>query len=286
MQKMFGDLFLSVGAMKAGTTWLYSVLEPHPQLCFTPEKEIHYFYHRYVNGDVLSERNRLIGAKNRYLTGFNPDRANIDRIRENLRWVSDYLDSPVDDFWYRKLFPMRDRHVWRCDFSNLHSHLPAEVWPRISDNCERLRVLYTMRHPLKRLWSHLKFHLKFNGRENMIDGLDRKEVERLIRDENLWMNAEYGQVLRRIKAHLEPDQIKVMFFEDMMADKLGAIRELETFLDIREHTYPHSFLERPRNQGPSIRMPDYLNDVFAPDIERIMAEVEAEGLSVPSSWRM
>ena len=32
-------LFLSIGAMKAGTTWLYSLLERHPQINFTPEKK-------------------------------------------------------------------------------------------------------------------------------------------------------------------------------------------------------------------------------------------------------
>jgi hypothetical protein len=51
---LFGNLFLSIGAMKAGTTWLYAVLERHPALHFTPEKELHYFYHRYVNDRHLS----------------------------------------------------------------------------------------------------------------------------------------------------------------------------------------------------------------------------------------
>ena len=37
-------LFLSIGAMKAGTTWLYSLLESHPQIQFTPEKEIHFLF--------------------------------------------------------------------------------------------------------------------------------------------------------------------------------------------------------------------------------------------------
>lgn len=36
------NLFLSVGAMKAGTTWLYEQLKDHPEIYFTPRKEIHY----------------------------------------------------------------------------------------------------------------------------------------------------------------------------------------------------------------------------------------------------
>ena len=65
-QKIFRNLFLSVGAMKAGTTWLYAVLERHPELYFCPEKEVHYFYHRYVDDGLLSEAHRLEKAKDRY----------------------------------------------------------------------------------------------------------------------------------------------------------------------------------------------------------------------------
>ena len=102
--KYFDKLFLSIGAMKAGTTWLYAVLDRHPELHFAMEKEIHYFYHRYVNPNQLSEAYRLREAKNRYLFRFDPEKANIDAIRANLHWVAQYLSRPVDDYWYRNLF--------------------------------------------------------------------------------------------------------------------------------------------------------------------------------------
>ena len=39
------NLFVCVGAQKAGTTWLARVLEDHPEIFMTPVKEIHYFDH-------------------------------------------------------------------------------------------------------------------------------------------------------------------------------------------------------------------------------------------------
>jgi len=45
---MINNLFLSVGAMKAGTTWLYKQLQYHPEIYFTPEKEIHYFANKHL----------------------------------------------------------------------------------------------------------------------------------------------------------------------------------------------------------------------------------------------
>ena len=81
----FENLFLSIGAMKAGTTWLYAVLERHPELHFAMEKEIHYFYHRFVNAQQLSEQRRLKEAHARYIPRFDPETSHVDAVRQNLR---------------------------------------------------------------------------------------------------------------------------------------------------------------------------------------------------------
>ena len=154
--------------MKAGTTWLYAVLARHPELLFTMEKEIHYFYHCYIDNSFLSEERRLKEARHRYVARFDPATANIDGVRQNLHWVTAYLDRPISDVWYRNLFQMRKKHVYACDFSNLNSHLPTKAWPEIASKTEKLRVLYTMRDPIKRLWSHSKFQLQLiNQLENL-----------------------------------------------------------------------------------------------------------------------
>ena len=172
--KVFESLFLSIGAMKAGTTWLYSVLNQHPSLHFAMEKEIHYFHHRYIQNGPLSERARVDRCQNGYL---RRNTVNIDRLRKEMRWVSAYLDCPVDDYWYRNLFQMRDHERYACDFSNLNSQLPAAAWSDIDTKTEHLRVLYTMRDPVKRLWSHVKFDLQINGNIDKLKTWTPKEFE-------------------------------------------------------------------------------------------------------------
>lgn len=56
---MIENLFLSVGAMKVGTTWLYGQLKDHPDIHFTPEKEIHYFANKVGIESQLSHVNRI-----------------------------------------------------------------------------------------------------------------------------------------------------------------------------------------------------------------------------------
>ena len=283
---LFSNLFLSVGAMKAGTTWLYAVLARHPALHFALEKEIHYFYHRYVNPTLLSESYRLREARNRYLFRFDPERANIDAVKANLHWVSAYLDRPVDDYWYRNLFQLRDHQVYACDFSNLNAQLPQDVWPQIAARCDRLRVLFTMRDPVKRLWSHTKFHLQVTGQLDKLETWGPPQFEEFIRKPHIWVNAEYGQILRNLRGGLGPEALKVIFYEDIHADQRRALREIETFLGIAPFDYPQALLDRRFTESVRHEMPAFFPDLVAADLHRICDEVRAEGYDIPASWSL
>jgi hypothetical protein len=281
---LFGHLFLSVGAMKAGTTWLYSVLEKHPELHFTPEKELHYFYHRYVDDRQLSDRRRLTLAKDRYLDPFDPARANPDRVRLNLHWVANYLQRPVDDLWYRNLFTRLRGETYNCDFSNLYTHLPQEAWPRIHADCTKLRVIYTMRHPVKRLWSHVKFHLQITGKIDALSDWSPRQIHDFAKLPFIWDNAEYGAALRRMKAGLPQECLLPVFYEDMRSDPRGVLARIEDFLEIPHHTYDEVLLSQKVNASASIEMPAHFGEMFKDDFARIMDEVRAEGLQPPDSW--
>ena len=64
--------------MKAGTTWMQHVLAEHPEIYFTPEKEIHYFAQAYIPGEMpLATRNRLTRASS-YI-GIDPRHRRFDQ---------------------------------------------------------------------------------------------------------------------------------------------------------------------------------------------------------------
>ena len=284
--KLFSNLLLSVGAMKAGTTWLYAVLSRHPALHFAMEKEIHYFYHRYVNPEMLSERYRLREARNRYLFRFDSEKANIDAVRANLHWVSAYLSRPVDDFWYRNLFQLRDHQTYACDFSNLNAQLPGEAWPQIAAQCDRLRVLFTMRDPVKRLWSHTKFHLQITNQLERLAQWGPGDYDEFVRRPHIWVNAEYGKILRRLRSSLPEASLKVLFYEDLHADQRGTLIGIEDFLGIPHFDYPQAQLDRRFTESVQHQMPDFFPELVMPDVERICAEVEAEGYAIPTAWSL
>ena len=282
---VFGHLFLSAGAMKAGTTWLYAVLDKHPSLFFSYEKEIHYFHYKYVNRSVLSEKRRLDNAQRRYLN-INPERNFIGRVRNNLHWVANYLDNPVDDFWYRNLFALRRTEAYDCYFSNLYAFLPADAWKKIEADCEKLRVLYTLRDPVKRLWSHVKFHLQVTGETEKLAQWGPLEFENFARQKFIWANAEYGACLRNMRTALSPEALKVIFFEDIHTNQRKVLSELEEFLGVSHHTYPDSILNAKVNESISHPMPEFFPGLFKEDFRRISSELEELGLVIPQQWEI
>ncbi|WP_298295245.1 sulfotransferase [uncultured Litoreibacter sp.] len=282
---VFENLFLSAGAMKAGTTWLYVVLEKHPHLFFSYEKEIHYFHYKYIDRSVLSEERRLENAHKRYLN-FNPSRAFIGRVRNNLHWVTNYLNSPVDDFWYRNLFALRRAERYDCDFSNLYAMLPEEAWRQIHADSKNLKVLYTLRDPVKRLWSHVKFHLQVTGQTDKLSSWSEKDFHKFAKQPFIWKNAEYGACLRNMRAALPPEALKCIFFEDMHADQRKTLAEIEDFLGIPHHNFPDNVLNSKVNESISHPMPEFFPALFAEDFRRIANDLEEQGMVLPQGWNI
>lgn len=282
--RLFDHLFLGAGAMKAGTTWLYSLLDRHPEIFFCFEKEVHYFYARHVRPDVLSDFARLRNAHRKYLD-FDPDKANPQAVRARLRWIAQYLDGPLDDDWYRNLFCLRRQQRWVADFSNLYALLPEDAWRRIASQTGALRVLYTLRDPIERLWSHTKFHLQITGRVGELATMSPAEIERFARQPFIWENAEYGAAIRRMQAGLAPESLCIAFHESIHENPRDGLRAIEEFLGLAAFDYPDEILGRRVNASAPRPVPAHFRAAFARDADRILEELDEIGVALPDAWR-
>lgn len=282
--KPFGNLFINAGAMKSGTTWLYWAMRLNSDLYFSLEKEIHYFHRKYVNASVLTDRHRLAQVKNQYVRAMKDDETSIETMREYVRWLSIYLRSPMDDQWYADVIRPPKGKTWSCDFSNLYAQLPASAWTEIAGSCTQLKVLFLLRDPLHRLWSHLKFDLQFNKKLGELPNWSPSEVKTYLRQPHLWQNAEYGEVIRRLRGGLEPSQLKFMYLPEQHTDALGFLREIEEFVGLPPAKYPPWLLRDKVNKSDPLPMPDFFPDLFREDVERIKQEMRDNGMSPPDSW--
>ena len=280
----FGNLFINAGAMKAGTTWLYWVLRLNPDLYFSMEKEIHYFHRKYLGAAILNDTHRLNQFRSSYVRNMCSAETAIDDLRAKLAWLQIYMADPMDDDWYAHVTRIPGDQTYACDFSNLYSQLPDHAWAEIEAQCSQLRVLFMLRDPLCRLWSHVKFDLKFNGQLGMLQHWSPRDYEAYLRQPHVWENAEYGQAIRRMKSGLSAECLRFDFIDEAQSDTLGLIRRIERFVGIREQDYPNWVLRDKVNQSDPLPMPDFLPDLFRDDIERIKAEMSIAGVEPPADW--
>lgn len=277
------NLFLCAGAMKSGTTWLYGVLDRHPSIYFSYEKEIHYFAHLHTSQIRLDDRNRLARTKHA-LQNFDPDRASAAAMRHKLLWYGNYLSNPLDDSWYANLFSFRKGQKYCADFSNLYCHMHADGWNHVKAFAENVKVIYVMRNPVERLWSHIRFHLHYTGKFSNIQSWSRDDFQDFARQPFIWDNGEYTGTVARLRQNLGDHQLRVFFFEDIHRDHQGWLSQLEDFLDVPHFDFKADLLSRKVAESPQAPMPDFFPELFIEKFEEEYSGLTALGLSPAGLW--
>ncbi len=280
---LFDNLFLGVGAQKTGTTWLYSVLTGHPDIYFSPEKELHYFAHLYTDEKRLAAEARLLRVKQKF-SNLDPARANLGAIKTQLRWYSDYLSDPVDDAWYARMFARRRGQKFCADFSNLNCHLAEGDWKHVRTRTRNLKVIYIMRDPVQRLWSHLKFFLQFSGNSKALDRLTDIECLELAKRPYIWRSCEYSKAVSTLRNALAQDELRIAFYEDIHAEPEKWLFELECFLNVKHIVYPRERLKKRVNVSSAHGMPSFFPHLFSAEFRRECAALRDLGFTLPQQW--
>jgi len=275
------NLFLSVGAMKAGTTWLYSLLEKHPDLYFTPEKEIHFLNHYYVNNRVLRDEFRLNQAKNR----LKPNSTNHIGVYKKLsRWYAMYLENPKDFTWYERLFSLNRQKKFNCDFSNLTCHLEKSHWEDLKQRYPNLKVIYILRDPISRLWSHTKFHHQFAGKGTDFLNWSESDFKFFLKKKFIWDNTTYSSYIKTMRSVFSDDEFKLFYFEDFNLDPESSLYHLEDFLGIEHLSYDKNVLFKKVNSSKSLQMPDSFLKISEKLISSELNELQKIGVDLHKDW--
>ncbi|WP_158161427.1 sulfotransferase [Grimontia hollisae] len=254
---MIDNLFLSVGAMKAGTTWLYEQFKNHQDIYFTPEKEIHYFANKVGIESQLNHKNRIIKLKSILEVVCKGNPKYISENLEKISWYAEYArNKDISNEWYESLFRFNHEKRYCADFSNLYCQMGPEGWKNVRKIARNVKVIYTLRDPLDRLWSHYKFHMKWIGRENEVIN-DGFEIFKTTLNYNFfWVNTEYSRNYNMLKKSLNDNEIMILYFEDFRTKPIEMLHEIHDFLNIRK-VIPESFkLDEKVNSTKVISLPD------------------------------
>lgn len=204
--------FYIVGAPKAGTTAMYAYLRGHPGLFLPERKELRFF------GSDLEIRDRTPLTTEQYLAHFAA--ATSDAV-------------------------IGTAYVWY-----LYSRAAATEIARLSPNA---RIIAMLRNPVDMLPALHAEHLT-NGNEDIRDftaALDAEPDRRAGRripphahlPQGLWYTdvPRYAEQLQRYFATFGPERVRVIIFDDFVADTAGTYRETLRFLGVDDAYRPPSF---------------------------------------------
>jgi len=192
--------FFVVGAAKAGTTSLHAYLMGHPEIYMAAVKEPHYF-------------SRLEPSPER-----RPFLPTIDDERPYLNLFRDAGDRPV-----------------RGESSTSYLTVP-DAAGRIRECCPTAKAVIMLREPVSRAYSHFLADVR--------DGVERRSFRHAIEDElsgserlewgvsGLYVTiGRYAEDVARYRRLFGSD-LRVLFFEDLVADPTANVRQVLDFLGV------------------------------------------------------
>lgn len=207
--------FLCIGAHKSGTTWLYENLKRHPAVWLPPIKELHFFDGMPGLPRLAQRLNDAI--KEVVATGRVPDPAKLDQMRRLV------LDQPKDFAWYRSLFqPAGERLTG--DITPAYATLSASVVGRIRELLPDSGVIFIMRNPIERAWSHFRSNVEKTKFDIGNAGLEA--IRNHIDSPSSQIRTAYTRTIETWEQSFPRDRILYLFYDDLLVDRdsfLGAV---------------------------------------------------------------
>jgi len=147
------------------------------------------------------------------------------------------------------------------------------------------KVLYILRDPIKRLWSHIKFHHQFSGKPLDFHTWSKDDFRKLIQKQFIWENVVYNERILAMKKGVAKENLKIVFFEDLVGNPKKSIRDLMNFLDIEQIELKDEILNKKVNISKSIEMPQNFKDAAIGLLTPVYGHLRELGYT-HSSWMM
>lgn len=184
---------MGIGAQKAATTWMYQNLARHPEIRFPAGKEVHFWDH--------------------------PDGRNVqdwrDLFERNWGLRLDRLRATLD----RDFRPLKQGEI-----TPAYSFLTADQVAAIAGIYPSLRLLFNVRNPVERAWSHARMRL---AREDMTGTAATDEwLFAFFDSEDCAKRTDYLTTLRTWATGFANEQMLVTVFDDIVADPIAALNRM------------------------------------------------------------
>ncbi len=257
------------------------MLRTHPQIWMPPLKELHYFDRAltYPSTSLLASHNLFVrlfsrAPHNRELR--RDCRAQLTRAFRRrdwslVRWYGRYYLGGRDGQWYLSLFTPGGNRL-RGEITPAYGMLDSADVARIHRLMPALKVIFLLRNPIERTWSHIRFEWK-EGRFREI--ANPTEVRALIEHPGVALRSDYLRTLNIWESQFPPEQMFIGFFDDVLSAPDDLLRSIFSFLDVESSANEIAHVAKTSNRCASEEMPipaethRYLATKYLPDLERL-----------------
>ncbi|MBL4828130.1 MAG: sulfotransferase [Spongiibacteraceae bacterium] len=210
--------FLVIGAKKAASTWLYSILRQYPDIWCPPVKELHYFLTPQVLASAKARTYESVLNGNSF-------------IAEKDRWFyhNYLLKQENNDEWYFSLFPDNEQLVCGDVDPNLCSISEEHIQQVYTAN-PNFKLIIVLRDPVQRIWSHFK----------MIAELKKISIGDIVHSNNsaydhVFDKSSYKKMLSRWLKYFPKENILFLNYDDIKHNPLSIQASIEQFLGVEHH---------------------------------------------------
>ena len=280
-----------VGATKAGTSWLYDHLAAHPACAFRTIKELHYFSMtepQHFDTALRKGQDEIATLKDQRAALSDAARDWADRRLQDLRdWQKVLRLRKIDLPAYREFLTANHAGAQLVgDITPAYALMPTDRLKSLLHLGADVRIIYLMRDPLARLWSHVRMVVQRNAPQQFATEAQALLTRMLAGDlsgegKGIAARGDYAAILPKLARAFDPTRLLVLFYEDMLT--LPGVARLAAFLGLAPANADFS---RRVHAGVALSMPDGLR---APALAYLRPQydyVASQYPQLPAAWRV
>lgn len=254
--------FLCIGAQKAGTSWLYSALEEHPDIFLGPCKEIHFFDEIFLDAVKNWAKNSRLSLLKQGLYYKAKEIENPQQLDvEFLTYYGQLFLSQKEGIdWYKEyfLFPRAKEKV-KGEITPEYSMLPDEGIKYILESINKdIKIIYIVRDPVTRALSQLRMNLSRSQitEENLNEDLLIEKMNEVVKEKR----ADYKEYITRWDNFIPENNIIYLPY-NLIKKPWVFIKKVENFLGV-PHFPNYKKLEHIVHKTKKYELPELTNNYF------------------------
>lgn len=222
------NYFVGIGAPRSGTTWLANYFLNHPQVCFSPIKELHYFDAVY-RSDLCGYFNKDFISRQKALLSTNNSDANTEQY---LRCITRRIEMIRDENVYKQyLEELVKDEVTFGEITPAYILLERNGYRAINKMYPRAKYIIILRNPVDRYWSNLKYFERLNDKYELRTSETFAEN---LSNPKLYLRSDYKRALTELFSVVPRENVIVLFYENLFDSASGfeCIKRITDFLAI------------------------------------------------------